>query len=138
MSRTVIRLEEAVDEGGDVRVNFRPEEPLDVPERQRWRILGCDPTAGPFSALAAVQPGDRQPLADDLVRVVGEAIHSALVQHPGVAQALDRAAGAPVGGRHPIRLLTTALDAELLPWEALHHPQARFLGLDGSYLGGDA
>ena len=130
MTRTIIRLEEHGDDAGAIRVNFRPEEPRNVADRMRWRTLTCDPGKAPFSDLAAVAPGDRAPLNDDLVKGVGEALFTALRQHVGVEQALSLAAGAPPGELSPIHLLTSAMDAESLPWEALHHPLARFMGLD--------
>lgn len=130
MSRTVIRLDPLVDENGEDRVQFRPDEPVDVPEHRSWRMLSCDPGQGPFADLAAVAPGEEDPLGSELVKTVGEAIHAALCKHPGVQQALDRAANVPVGSVHPIHLVTTALWAESIPWEALHHPTGRFLALD--------
>jgi hypothetical protein len=130
MTRTVIRMEEWGDGEGGVRVNFRPDEPNDVKDRMRWRTLSCASGQAPFTDLAAIAPGEKQALAGDLVRTVGTAIHAALSQHPGVAEALDRAAQSAPGERHPIHLLTSALDAEVFPWEAMHHPKGRFLGLD--------
>jgi len=130
MTRTVIRLEEWGGSDGTVRVNFRPDEPGDVPDRMRWRTLSCESAQAPFSDLAAVVPGEKQALPGDLVRTVGTAIHAALSEHPGVKEALDRAAHTAPGARHPIHLLTAALDAEVFPWEALHHPKGHFLGLD--------
>lgn len=130
MTRTVIRLEESVDSDGRVRVNFRPEEPADVSERMRWRTLGCMPGDAPFSDLAAILPGPHVALQTDIVLDAGKAIHAALSAHPGVAEALNRAASTAPGDRHPIQLLTSALDAESFPWEAMHHPSGHFLGLD--------
>ena len=128
--RTVIRLEEWSNGSDDVRVNFRPEEPDDVPSRLQWRTLTCDPATAPFVDLKAIAAGAHDPLDDELVKAVGEAIHAALSQHPGVAQALDRAANVPGDQVHPMHLLTSAMEAESIPWEALHHPTGRFLGLD--------
>lgn len=130
MSRTVIRLEEWGDQNGEVHVNFRPEEPADVPERLRWRTLDSIHALPPFIDLAAVTPGQAIPNGNSLTKTVGQEIHKALSLHPGVAQALDRAANVAPGGVHPIHLLTSALDAEAVPWEALHHPLGNFLGLD--------
>lgn len=130
MTRTVIRLEEWGDDSGAVRVNFRVDEPADVPDRMRWRTLRCRPGDVPFADLRAIAPGDERALAGELVRSVGTAIHAALAEHPGVREALDRAVRSPSAVRHPIHLMTSALDAEILPWEAVHHPLGQFLGLD--------
>jgi len=130
MTRTIIRLEEHGDDAGAIRVNFRPEEPRNVADRMRWRTLTCGPGMAPFSGLAAVAPGVRAPLNDDLVKGVGQALFTALSQHVGVEQALSLAVMAPAGELRPVHLLTSAMDAESLPWEALYHPLARFMGLD--------
>ena len=60
--RTVIRLEEWSNGSDDVRVNFRPEEPDDVPSRLQWRTLTCDPATAPFVDLKAIAAGAHDPL----------------------------------------------------------------------------
>jgi hypothetical protein len=130
MTRTVIRIEELRDLNGATRFLMRPEEPQNVTDRGRQRPLDCDPRVAPFTDLAAVSAGHVGPLPNDLVQLVGAQVFQALTAHPGVAQALDMAINTPPGTAHPIHVLTSALGAEALPWEAIHHPTALFLSLD--------
>jgi hypothetical protein len=130
MTRTVIRIDELLDQNGDTKVTFRVEEPYNVIEAQKSRFLPFDPKDVPFSDLAGILPGDAIPPGDELVRRVGEKVYEGLSQHPGIVQALDLAVLAAPGDAHPIWLETSATDAEILPWEVLYHPTGRFLGLD--------
>lgn len=130
MTRTVIRVEELLDLNGETRVTFRVAEPFDVVEADRSRVLVCNPKNAPFSDLAAVAAGAHAPLANELVRLVGENVYNGISIHPGLVEALNRAVRGPPEKTHPIWVMTSATDAESLPWEVLYHPTGRFLGLD--------
>jgi hypothetical protein len=130
MTRTVIRLEELVNQRDVTQVTLRPEEPQDVSDYTSARELTCRPDAPPFADLAAVAPGSKAAIPPSLVRQVGENLYAGLTVHAGILEALDRASRTAVGTVHPILVVTEAIGAEALPFEVLYHPKAAFLGLD--------
>lgn len=130
MTRTVIRIEELVNQNDDTQVLLRPEEPQDVKDFGRPHELGCRADLSPFTDLAAVAPGNKAAIPNALVRTVGESVYQGLSAHGGVMEALERASRAKVGTVHPIFVASNAMDAEALPFEVLYHPTAEFLGLD--------
>jgi len=130
MSLTRIRFQEQVGLDQQRRIVVRPEFPENLPDQHLPQVIDCDPAVAPFADLRHVAPGDHTPLADGLVRTVGERIYAALATHPGVHAALTLALNAQPGTTHQIHLLTGLGDAEGLPWETMHHGPAHFLGLD--------
>jgi len=131
MTRTVIRIEELVNQNDDTQVLLRPEEPQDVKDFGSPRELACRADLTPFLDLAAVSPGFKGAIPDALVRKVGERLYQGLSVHDGVIEALDRAVSkTAVGAVHPIYVASSAMDAEALPFEVLYHPKAQFFGLD--------
>jgi hypothetical protein len=131
MTRTVIRIEELVNQHDDTQVLLRPEEPQDVKDYGSPRELDCRVHEAPFSDLAAVVPGHKDPLPAELVRKVGERLYKGLGVHGGVHEAIERATAKTKHGMvHPIYLASDAMDAEALPFEVLYHPSESFLGLD--------
>ncbi|MFV0278990.1 MAG: CHAT domain-containing protein, partial [Parahaliea sp.] len=131
--RVVISIEQRKRGEDDIEIFFRIDEPDNVTDWSVSMQLHCDPTQDPFVKLADIAANDRNPIANDLVKEVGEKVFAGLTQHPGVREAFDRAVNMQQSGvptAWPLYFNTRAIDAEGLPWELLYHPQEQFLCLN--------
>lgn len=128
MTRTHICLQQVAGAQQAKQVMLRIEEPDDV--------TSCDDLfdldiSNSNAALEYVRvPGAPAPTSATPVSEAGAEILRRLSAHPGVREALERAATAQTGSTHPIHIETAAPDAEALPWEILFHKHRGFLALD--------
>jgi hypothetical protein len=136
MSRLVICVEQLVRGTGDIDVYFRVDEPNDVVDWDKSRPLLCSPADAPFVKLAHIAAHDRNPIANELVKTVGEGVFAGLAKHLGVQEAFNRAVYSHQvsdASPWPLYINIRAPAAEALPWEILYHPKGEFLSLDARW-----
>jgi hypothetical protein len=119
--RTVISIEPvgSIDAtGGDSNMVKVVRSPWTVPQQTRAFPLSL--SAGNLSAWDV----------PDAVRVRGQQVRMALIQHPGIARLLDLMPSVPTNSVAPFYVMLNEGDAELIGWETLCDAQDDFVAVD--------
>jgi hypothetical protein len=120
----LLRPHNLPDAARGTELNCRPDDPV-FALRPRLPLQSLGQTDD-LPSTATATGGDR--LEDAPVRAAGDRLFISLSAHPAVDHAITLAL-APDAGIHPIYLKTVDVMDDL-PWEALHHPRAKFFALD--------